>query len=82
MEFMARLAAECDAPPTVVEEINSANTARHVSEIIKKNKIVSYYDHMCKKVYEQMHEHAKRQLQIEVILFEFDGMVIGRHPEK
>jgi hypothetical protein len=37
---------------------------------------------MCKKVYEQMHEHAKRQLQIEVILFEFDGMVIGRHPEK
>jgi hypothetical protein len=29
-----------------------------------------------------MHEHAKRQLQIEVILFEFDGMVIGRHPEK
>jgi cobalt-precorrin-5B (C1)-methyltransferase len=82
MEFMARLAAECEAPPTVVEEINSANTARHVSEIIKKNKIVSYYDHLCKKVYEQMHEHAKRQLQIEVILFEFDGMVIGRHPEK
>jgi cobalt-precorrin-5B (C1)-methyltransferase len=82
MEFMARLAAECEAPPTVVEEINTANTARHVSEIIKKNKIVSYYDHMCKKVYEQMQEHAKRQLQIEVILFEFDGMVIGRHPEK
>jgi cobalt-precorrin-5B (C1)-methyltransferase len=81
-EFMARLADECEAPPKVVEEINSANTARHVSEIIKKNNIVSYYDHICKKVYEQMHEHAKRKLQIEVILFEFDGMVIGRHPKK
>jgi cobalt-precorrin-5B (C1)-methyltransferase len=82
VKFMAQLAAECEAPPDVVEEISSANTARHVSEIIKKNKIVNYYDHVCKKVHEQMHEHAKGQLQIEVILFEFDGIVIGRHPKK
>jgi cobalt-precorrin-5B (C1)-methyltransferase len=82
MEFMARLAAECEAPPNVVEEIGSANTARHVSEIIKKNNIVSYYDHVCKSVSEQMHEHAKGQLQIEVVLFEFDGTVIGRYPKK
>jgi cobalt-precorrin-5B (C1)-methyltransferase len=80
MEFMARLAAECEAPPSVVQEIISANTARHVSEIIKKNNIAIYYDLVCKKVYEQMHERTKGQLQIEVILFEFDGMVIGRHP--
>jgi cobalt-precorrin-5B (C1)-methyltransferase len=82
MEFMARLAAECEAPPYVVEEIGSANTARHVSEIIKKNNIVSYYDHVCKSVSEQMHEHAKGQLQIEAVLFEFDGTVIGRYPKK
>jgi cobalt-precorrin-5B (C1)-methyltransferase len=82
MEFMARLAAQCEAPPNVIQEITSANTARHVSEIIKKNKIAGYYDLVCKKVYEHMHEHAKGQIQIEVILFEFDGMVIGRHPRK
>jgi cobalt-precorrin-5B (C1)-methyltransferase len=82
MEFMARLAAECKAPPSIVQEILTANTARHVSEIIRKNNIASYYDLVCKKVYEQMDEHAKQQLRIEVILFEFDGMVIGRHPKK
>jgi cobalt-precorrin-5B (C1)-methyltransferase len=82
MEFMARLAAQCEAPSNVVEEISTANTARHVSEIIKKNNIVNYYDEMCKKVYEQMHEHAKGRLQIEVILLEFDGTVIGRYPKK
>lgn len=82
MEFMARLAAECEAPPNVVEEIGNANTARHVSEIIKKNNIISYYDHVCKRVSEQMHEHAKGKLQIEVVLFEFDGTVIGRYPKK
>lgn len=82
MEFMARLAAECKAPPDVVQEIGTANTARHVSEIIKHNKILTYYDHICKKVYEQMNEHAKGQLHIEVILFEFDGVIIGRYPRK
>ncbi len=82
MEFMAQLAAECKAPQNVIKEIRSANTARHVSEIIKKNNIQSYYNYLCKKVSEQMREHARDQLQIEVILFEFDGTVIGRYPKK
>jgi cobalt-precorrin-5B (C1)-methyltransferase len=82
MEFMARLAAKCEAPQNVIEEIRSANTARHVSEIIKKNNIVSYYDHLCRRVFEQMHDYARGQLQIEVVLFEFDGKVIGRYPKK
>jgi cobalt-precorrin-5B (C1)-methyltransferase len=80
MEFMAHLAAECKAPATVVDEIKSANTARHVSEIITKNNVAGYFDLVCKKVHEQMSEHAKSQLEIEVIMFEFDGKVIGRYP--
>jgi cobalt-precorrin-5B (C1)-methyltransferase len=82
MEFMARLASECEAPLGIIQEIRSANTARHVSEIIKKHNIVRYYDNLCKKVYEQMYEHAKGKLKIEVILLEFDGAVIGRHPKE
>jgi cobalt-precorrin-5B (C1)-methyltransferase len=80
MEFMARLAADCNAPPAVVTEIRGANTARHVSEIITKNRIAAYFDLVCKNVHEQMNEHAKGQLEIEVIMFEFDGKVIGRYP--
>jgi cobalt-precorrin-5B (C1)-methyltransferase len=80
MEFMARLAAERNAPPKVLEEIKGANTARHVSEIITKNNVAGYFDLVCKKVHEQMREHAKSQLKIKVIMFEFDGRVIGRYP--
>jgi hypothetical protein len=29
-----------------------------------------------------MHEHTRGQLEIEVVLFEFDGTVIGRYPKK
>ena len=80
MELMASLAADCNAPPAVVSEIRGANTARHVSEIITKNNVKGYFDLVCKKVHEQMNEHAKSQLEIEVIMFEFDGKVIGRYP--
>jgi cobalt-precorrin-5B (C1)-methyltransferase len=80
MDFMARLAEECKASPAVVNEIKGANTARHVSEIITKNNIKGYFDLVCKKVHEQMNEHAKGQLEIEVVMFDFDGKVIGRHP--
>ncbi len=82
MEYMARLAAECKAPQKVLEEVKSANTARHVSEIINRNKIVGYYDHQCEKVYEQMNQHTQGRLQIEVLMFEFDGTIIGRYPRK
>ena len=82
MEFMARLASECEAPQSVVQEISIANTARHVSEIIKKNNIVNYYDLVCKRAYAQMLEHVKGHLDIEVVLFEFDGTVIGSHPKR
>ena len=80
MEFMARLAAECNAPTMVVEEIKAANTARHVSEIITKNNIAGYFDLVCKTVHRQMSAHANGPLEIEVVMFEFDGKVIGRYP--
>jgi len=79
MEFMARLAAECKAPSKVVQEIKGANTARHVSEIVTNHNVAGYFDLVCKKVHEQMSEHAKGQLAIEVVMFEFDGKVTGRY---
>jgi cobalt-precorrin-5B (C1)-methyltransferase len=80
MEFMAKLAAECNFSESVIEEIRRANTARHVSEIINKNNFTGFFDLICKRVYEQMYEHSKRELEIKVIMFEFDGRVSGQYP--
>jgi len=80
MDFMARLAVECGAPSGVITEIKNANTARHVSEIIIKNNIGGYFDLVCRKVNEQMSQHAQETLEINVLMFEFDGRVIGQHP--
>lgn len=80
MEFMASLAEKCGAGSSVLAEIRQANTARHVGEIVGKNKVSGFHNLLCKKVYEQMHEHAKGQVEIEVIMFEFDGKVLARYP--
>jgi cobalt-precorrin-5B (C1)-methyltransferase len=80
MDFMAKIAAECNSSESVIQEIRGANTARHVSEIIKNNNVNGFFDLICKRVYEQMYEHSKRELEIKVIMFEFDGSVCGQYP--
>ncbi len=80
MEFMARLAVQCGAPQSVVDEIKQANTARHAGEIIARNGIPGFFDIICKNAYEQMRQHSASQLQIDVIMFEFDGQIKARYP--
>jgi cobalt-precorrin-5B (C1)-methyltransferase len=80
MDFMAKIAAECNSSESVIQEIRGANTARHVSEIIKNNNVNGFFDLICRRVYEQMYEHSKRELEIKVIMFEFDGSVCGQYP--
>jgi len=80
MEFMANLAKECYASDSVVEEIRKANTARHVSEIVKRHGITGFFDLVCEKVHKQMVSHAGTAIEIKVIMFEFDGAVVGRYP--
>ncbi len=81
MEFVARLAAQCGAPQSVVDEIKQANTARHAGEIISRNSVPGFFDLICKNVYEQMRQHSGGQLEIQVIMFEFDGKVQASYPQ-
>jgi cobalt-precorrin-5B (C1)-methyltransferase len=81
MEFMARLAVQCNASPDVAIEIRGANTARHVAEIVSKNNVIGYFDAVCKAVHDQMRAYAESLIEINVLMFEFDGKVIGRYPK-
>jgi cobalt-precorrin-5B (C1)-methyltransferase len=81
MEFMARLAVQCNASADVANEIRGANTARHVAEIVLRNSVIGYFDAMCKAVHDQMRAYAEGQVEINVLMFEFDGKIIGRYPK-
>ena len=81
MDFMAKLALECNVSEKVIGLIKNANTARHVSEIIDSYQIPGYYNLLCKYAYNQMCHYSNNQLLIDIIMFNFEGRVVGKHPQ-
>ncbi len=77
-EFLASLAQEIGASDSILEQIRKANTARHVSEILEANGIGGFYQKLCEKVQEVTLAHVQSQLEIEVILTDFEGNILGR----
>ena len=80
MEFMAKVASECSSSTAVIEEVKKANTARHVSEIIDAHRVEGFYDSLCRKVFERLYEYSAGRIDLQVIMFDFDGKVRGFHP--
>ena len=82
MVFLSELAKKCDANEGVIQKIKNANTARNVQEIILENNISGFFDLICSEVYKQMRGHSENKIPIEIILFNFDGNVLARHPKQ
>lgn len=81
MEFLSELAKRCGAPQDVQDAIRKANTARHVFEIINEKKISGYFDMVCSEAHKQLGKYSDNKFEIEVIMFDFDGKVIGIFPK-
>jgi cobalt-precorrin-5B (C1)-methyltransferase len=80
MEYMANLASLCVNSKKIINDIRNANTARHVSEIIIQNNVQNFFNLLCKQVYFEMYNHSNRSMEIEVVMFGFDGKITGKYP--
>lgn len=80
MEFLSNLAKRCNADTKIINEIKKANTARHVYEIVIKEKLIGFFDMVCEEVYKQLRSHSEKKFEMDVIMFDFDGNIIGRYP--
>ena len=80
MQFLSELAQKCNAKNETVDEIKKANTARHVYEIVIKENIKGFFDAICLEVYNQLRKHSEAKFELDVIMFDFDGKIIGRFP--
>ena len=78
MRFLAELAENCGANDTIIEKIKKANTARHVLEIIKENKVEGFFEQICEKTYHHMKKNSEDKVSLEVIMFDFDGNVLAK----
>jgi len=78
MGFLADLAAQCGADQSVSRQILEANTARHVSEIVKENDVGGFFQLICDNVYMHMRDFSEEKVPIKVVLFDFDGSVLAQ----
>jgi cobalt-precorrin-5B (C1)-methyltransferase len=78
MNFLADIAKKCGASEEIIENIKKANTARHVSEIIKESDVEGFFDYICNETHSHMRKHSEAKLSLEIILFDFDGQILAR----
>ena len=80
MEYMANLTSLCINSKNIINDVRNANTARHVSEIIIQNNVKNFFNLLCKQVYFEMYNYSNKSLEIEVVMFGFDGKILGKYP--
>jgi cobalt-precorrin-5B (C1)-methyltransferase len=81
MNFLAELASRCGADSDLVNKIMLANTARHVGELVDDFGLALFYDMLCQEVHRHLSKYSESQLQIKIILLDFEGKIIGDYPK-
>lgn len=76
--FLARLAEETGAPPEAVTAIRGANTARHAAEIVDRCGLPAFYERLCGEAAAACRRAAADAFDVECILTDFEGKVLGR----
>jgi cobalt-precorrin-5B (C1)-methyltransferase len=80
MNLLATLASELGAGESLCAEIRAANTARHALELCAANELTAVTSLICRRVVEHGRAHAGGDLEVETLLVDFDGALLGRHP--
>jgi len=81
MNFLAGLASRCGANNELIKKIMLANTARHVGELVEQFGINIFYDVLCEEVYNHLNKYST-ELQIKIMLLDFNGKIIGKYPKE
>ena len=81
MNFLAEMARRCGANSELVNKIMVANTARHAGELVDGFGLALFYDKLCQEVHRHLSKYAESQLEIKIILLNFEGKIIGDYPK-
>ena len=77
-KILAQLTAEQGGPAELVAAIRTANTARHVQELVDAAGFSLFYARLCELAAEQCVMAMSKVIQLEVVLFDFNGRILGR----
>ncbi|CAM3595032.1 cobalt-precorrin-5B (C(1))-methyltransferase [Parendozoicomonas haliclonae] len=75
--MLADLAAQFGADETLCAEIRTANTARHVFEMVEEAGLPGFYDALCEKVVDAAAAYGRHAFPVECLLIDFQGQLLG-----
>ncbi len=76
--FLASLAAAAGAPPSLVQAVAAANTARHVAELVGGAGLTGFYERLCARAAEVASSSLEGALPVSIVLIDFDGRELAR----
>lgn len=76
--FLAALAEKAGADEKTVQEVQSANTASQVGELMQNVNCLSFFDLLTENCCEVCSRKAEGQLAVEVLLFSMDGKLLNK----
>jgi cobalt-precorrin-5B (C1)-methyltransferase len=80
--YLAAVAARAGAGEPLLAEIRNANSARHVQELVLGAGISGFFDLIAAEVAARCAAHVAGKLEVEAILFDFDGRILGRAEQR
>ena len=73
-ELLAGITSKAGGPPTLIEEVENANTARHAYELWRSAGLTGAASLLCGQAAKNLIEYAKGELEVYVILVDFDTL--------
>ncbi len=81
-ELLARLAKKIGAPPELVAQIRIANTGRHALDLAHEAGHGALAGAVCERAVQHAQRFANGPLNVQAVMTDFDGNVLGRHPQE
>jgi cobalt-precorrin-5B (C1)-methyltransferase len=73
-DLLAEVTTRAGGPASLVEEVKNANTARHAYELWRSADLPDAANLLCQRAAENLFEYAKGELEVHVILVDFDTL--------
>jgi cobalt-precorrin-5B (C1)-methyltransferase len=76
--FLAGLIRDLGGPAELAADVEKANTARHVQELVEAAAFPRFYAELCERAARQCTATVAGKLLVDVVLFDFDGRILGQ----
>ncbi|MBI2848355.1 MAG: cobalt-precorrin-5B (C(1))-methyltransferase [Chloroflexi bacterium] len=80
--FMADIAASSGIPRETVESLGKAITANHFRKLMLAEHLTKFCDELCRQAAKKCRQHVSGTLDIECIVTDPDGVILGRASER